>query len=512
MSDEFLFADDVEEHEELHRESWKVLIVDDEPEVHMVTKLAFSDFVFQDKDIEFISAHSGEDAKRMVTEHDDIAVVLLDVVMETDDAGLQVANFIRNDAQNYFTRIILRTGQPGQAPEREVIVNYDINDYKSKTELTAQKLFTVVISALRSYRDIIKVEQSRKGLETIINSSTQLFNLGNMESFMENLRYQLESLLDNQIDVTYLTQNLDDVAKIEQFAAYRFSSNGEGGHQPLEVSLAGQTLSPKHLEVCKRALIAKTPILQDDVIVAHCASNTNTLLVISGLPSSLNKNDRDLVDIFAKNVQAAFEKIQLANKIASHREQTQTGRILECRLNNGRHVRRITLLCERLGVAMGISQDDIDVLSLAVRLHDIGTLVVPEKLLTQSGDLTKGDITEILHQINKEIELLKGAHHPVIKTAAMLAREQHELWDGTGQPNRLVGDQIHLFSRIVALADYYNVLSSSRPDGAVVTQQQIVDGLEAAKGKQLDPDLVDCLIANFDDFELIMLQNPDSLS
>ena len=110
MFDEFLFADDVEESEALQRESWKVLIVDDEPEVHTVTKLAFSDFVFQDKDIEFISAHSGEDAKRIVTEHDDIAVVLLDVVMETDDAGLQVANFIRNDARNYFTRIVLRTG------------------------------------------------------------------------------------------------------------------------------------------------------------------------------------------------------------------------------------------------------------------------------------------------------------------------------------------------------------------------------------------------------------------
>jgi hypothetical protein len=70
-----------------------------------------------------------------------------------------VAEFIRNDMSNHYTHIILRTGQPGQAPERDVIINYDINDYKSKTELTAKKLFTVVIAALRSYRDILLLKK-----------------------------------------------------------------------------------------------------------------------------------------------------------------------------------------------------------------------------------------------------------------------------------------------------------------------------------------------------------------
>lgn len=88
--------------------------------------------------------------------------------MESDDAGLQVAKYIREVAKNNHIRIILRTGQPGQAPERQVIVNYDINDYKSKTELTAQKLFTVVMSSLRSYRDILAIDQSRQGLEKLL--------------------------------------------------------------------------------------------------------------------------------------------------------------------------------------------------------------------------------------------------------------------------------------------------------------------------------------------------------
>lgn len=118
MNDDFLFADDDDENEQEDLGSWKVLIVDDEPEVHAVTKLALNDFSLNGKTLEFVSAYSGEEAKAIFKAHNDIAVVLLDVVMEADDAGLQVADYIRNELDNHFTRIILRTGQPGQAPEK----------------------------------------------------------------------------------------------------------------------------------------------------------------------------------------------------------------------------------------------------------------------------------------------------------------------------------------------------------------------------------------------------------
>lgn len=169
MSNEFLFA-----HEQPGKKTsesnsqqpkWKILIVDDEKEVHAVTRLALMDVTFEGAGLEFLSAHSMSEAKAQIDAHDDLALVLLDVVMETDDAGLQVANYIRQQKGNQRARIILRTGQPGQAPERAVVLNYDINDYKAKTELTSQKLFTSVMSALRSYRDIMQVEQQRLRLE-----------------------------------------------------------------------------------------------------------------------------------------------------------------------------------------------------------------------------------------------------------------------------------------------------------------------------------------------------------
>ncbi len=134
--------------------SWRVLLVDDDEEIHFITKLALKDFVFDGKKLEFTSAFSGQEAKDIFTSQSEFALVLLDVVMEDDDAGLRVARFIRDELKNFSTRIILRTGQPGQAPENKIIIEYDINDYKTKTELTAQKLVSTIVTALRSYRDI----------------------------------------------------------------------------------------------------------------------------------------------------------------------------------------------------------------------------------------------------------------------------------------------------------------------------------------------------------------------
>src|SRR5919201_2868 len=117
----------------------------------------------------------------------DTAAVLLDVIMETDVAGLELVEFIRNEIKNETVRIILRTGQPGQAPERRVIVQYDINDYKAKTELTADKLFTSLTAALRSYQQLERMVQTRRGLEMIIEGAATLYDLKSMQKLAEGV-------------------------------------------------------------------------------------------------------------------------------------------------------------------------------------------------------------------------------------------------------------------------------------------------------------------------------------
>ena len=153
---------------------WHLLIVDDDDEIHTVTRLALSDLLILGRKLVFHHAYSGKAAIEFLKKHQNIAVILLDVVMESDDAGLLVVQQIREQLGMDEVRIVLRTGQPGYAPEESVIKEYDINDYKTKTELTRSKLVTSIISSIRSYQQIRTINQNRLGLQKIINAGANL--------------------------------------------------------------------------------------------------------------------------------------------------------------------------------------------------------------------------------------------------------------------------------------------------------------------------------------------------
>jgi signal transduction histidine kinase/CheY-like chemotaxis protein len=175
---------------------WVIAIIDDDPAVHQGTRFALADYVLHDQGLEILSAYSAEEGRRLLKSRRDIAVILLDVVMESDSAGLDFVDYVRRELRDETVRIILRTGQPGQAPERRVIVGYDINDYKAKTELTADKLFTSLTAALRSYQQLKRLEETRRGLEIIIDAAPKLFDFRSMQRLAEGVLTQMASLLD----------------------------------------------------------------------------------------------------------------------------------------------------------------------------------------------------------------------------------------------------------------------------------------------------------------------------
>ncbi len=149
----------------MFEDKWKVLIVDDEEEVHKLTRLVLSDVQFEGKYLDFYSAKSAREAVDVLKEHSDIALLILDVVMETDNAGLELVHYIRKELKNDIVQIVLRTGQSGRTPEHEIIVEYGINDYKSKVELTNEKLFVSVISSLRAYKQSNSIALLNKQLQ-----------------------------------------------------------------------------------------------------------------------------------------------------------------------------------------------------------------------------------------------------------------------------------------------------------------------------------------------------------
>ncbi|WP_082652407.1 DUF3369 domain-containing protein [Aureimonas sp. AU12] len=174
---------------------WKLLIVDDDQAVHDGTRFALQNFALNGRRLQLIGAHSAAEGFDQLARHPDTAVILLDVVMESDDAGLQLARRIRSELGNELVRIILRTGQPGQAPEHKIVVDYDINDYKAKTELTAERLFTTLTAALRSYDQLRRLDDTRRGLEHIVSASAGLFSEPSLEGLALGVLHQLGALL-----------------------------------------------------------------------------------------------------------------------------------------------------------------------------------------------------------------------------------------------------------------------------------------------------------------------------
>ncbi|MCG8688421.1 MAG: ATP-binding protein [Desulfobacterales bacterium] len=211
---------------------FKLLIVDDENEIHVMTKLVLDDYQYLGKSLEFLSAFSGKEAKEILKTNDDIACCLLDVVMETKDAGLEVARFIREEVNNSKIRIVLRTGQPGKAPEKDIILNYDINDYKEKTELTTQKLFTTITTALRSYNHLVELEEKNQEIQSknirlneeiarriVAESNLTKYNRSlerMIESKTQRLKEALSSLeaAEKQLFITQKAAIISDVSSI----------------------------------------------------------------------------------------------------------------------------------------------------------------------------------------------------------------------------------------------------------------------------------------------------------
>jgi signal transduction histidine kinase len=158
---------------------WKVLVVDDEADIHNITRLVLRFFNFKDRPLQIFDAYSAAEAKAQMITNPDIAIILLDVVMETSDAGLRFVETLREELKLPLPRIILRTGQPGYAPEAEVIRRCDINDYHTKTELTVNRLITVMTASLRAYDSLITIESMRRGLELEVGKRTQELEASN---------------------------------------------------------------------------------------------------------------------------------------------------------------------------------------------------------------------------------------------------------------------------------------------------------------------------------------------
>ncbi len=290
---------------------WHLLIVDDDEEIHTVTRLALSDLLVQGRKLVFHHAYSGRAAIEFLRKNPHIAVILLDVVMESDDAGLLVVQQIREQLGMDEVRIVLRTGQPGYAPEESVIKEYDINDYKTKTELTRSKLVTSIISSIRSYQQIRTINQNRLGLQKIINAGANLLEQHSLHEFSEGVVTQISSLIGLHAEGVLCAQIEDDGSTSENVYVL-----GAAGHYAPFIKCKLERLGNERIiQQILLCLAERRHIFTafDTVLYLGNAEHSAAVYIETNRP--IEDFDRQLIEVFLSNISVGYENVTLFQQL-----------------------------------------------------------------------------------------------------------------------------------------------------------------------------------------------------
>lgn len=489
---------------------WKVMIVDDEPGVHQVTLLALTNFEFDGRPLQFLHAHSVTEARHLLSTEKDIALLLVDVVMETEHAGLDLVHYLRKELKNSLSRVVLRTGQPGQAPERTVIRQYDINDYKEKTELTAQKLFSTVFTSLRSYRDLAALEANRRGLEEVIRASGAVFQIAKLGNFIHGVLEQLLAVLYLGKDSLYLEC---DCVALESRANRLSVVAATGGYASLVGQNPAQCLEPEVFDNVSRVLEHKQSVVSGNVYIGYFCPRTGRedVIYVSGT-RPLSSDDANLIELFLRNVSIAYENALLREEIeGTQRDMVYLlGEAVETRSREtGQHVRRVAEYCKLIAEGLGLGERVAEILHTAAPLHDFGKIAIPDYILHKPDKLTAEEwVVMQSHALIGE-ELLIKSDREILRAAAVLSGQHHERWDGNGYPRKLAGEGIHIYGRIGAVADVFDALAGRRCYKDPWPIAQILDYLRKERGQQFDPAIVDWVLMNADKMVAILERYPD---
>ena len=298
---------------EPNRERWRVLIVDDDADVHHATELAMQGLVIEGRPLEFLHATSAAGARELISHESDLAVALLDVVMEQEDTGLQLVRFIRDDPGRAALRIVLRTGQPGYAPEIETVRTLDINDYKTKSELTRTRLYTVLTAAIRSYRQIRELQASRRGLQQVIDGSTALSQYRTLPRYAEGALEQLCTLFESLPQGLVVVRHRADPPGMARIVA------AMGQHAGLLGAVLDTVARPELRESLERCLAGGLQQLNGRELLLHFElANHRVLAVYAELQRPVDPREEPLLLTFAATLAVGFDNVAMYGQLLDH--------------------------------------------------------------------------------------------------------------------------------------------------------------------------------------------------
>jgi response regulator RpfG family c-di-GMP phosphodiesterase len=492
------------------QQPWKILVVDDEKGLHAVTHLVLRKMQYAGQAIELISAYSAQEAEDIIKVTPNIAVAIIDVVMEHDQAGLDLVKMIRNQYGMKQVRIILRTGNPGMAPEREVIQHFEIDDYRDKTDLTADRLYAVVYTALRSYHSLKTIDETSRGLEQIILSTGAVPEDQNDHSAL------CVALLKNLQEVNVLSDcplRLGDVMGIYSTPTKPIIAMSTGTY----AAFAGHTLdhiADEDLRHLLESHVSSKAIYLGErgVLLGMTLPDQQYLALWIASEGLLPPHVTYLIHLLLERFNSNLVHNHLRNEILEAQRQALNTlcEAVEMRSKEtGMHIHRMAAYSKLLAQLYGLPSDQLNLIEAAAPLHDIGKVAIPDSILNKPGRLTDDEMDTMRTHAQSGFDLLGRSNSKMLVTGAEVALTHHERWDGTGYPNGLKGHDIPLFGRIVNVADVFDALMSRRVYKEPFPIDKTIQIMSDLSGQAFDPALIDLLVKNKDQFSAIFEQNPD---
>jgi len=355
-------------------------------------------------------------------------------------------------------------------------------------------------ATLRSYRDIITLEKSRKGLEKLIVASRGISSRGALAEFIRVTVEQLTNLLNIE-ETTIFSCKVTGYVLLEQCLEVYSPEN------PLGSSCINVTELPDgKRDIILSAISEQKNIFKKDRFVMYCSNNSQIVLFFAQINQVLSGLDIRLLNIFTENLIVTLENIQLNETITESQKEMvyRLGEVVESRSNEtGNHVKRMAHYSELLALLVGLDTTEAELIKTASPMHDIGKIAIPDAILTKPGKLTPEEWKIVKTHPERGYEILEHSSLIVMSISAIIALTHHERWDGSGYPKGLKGTDIHLYGRITAIADVFDALGSERCYKKAWPLDKIISLFKRETGKHFDPLLTELFLDNLDKFLVI---------
>lgn len=484
---------------------YKVMIADDDEQVHKVTKMILRDFHYNNRSLEFIDTFSAAQTIEALKIHDDVAILFLDVVMEKNNSGFEVIEFLRESQQNYLARIILRTGQPGEAPEEEVIRNYDINDYLLKSELTSKRLFTSLYSSVRSYRDLLMLNRNQKGLQKIIKMSSELFNKNSLDDFLVTIMEQISTLTDDSSDMIYLRNEEFKNGFVSMCQSSKSKIVAATGSYKKHMGMDIEDIPELFfiLEHLKQPESENDSLIRkiDRGILVYGKENvtSNNIIFLEGPKEAFDFN---MINLFLTHFSITLDNFILNNLVSDTQKEIlyALAETVEAQSEDtGTHIERISKMMYEFALILHMSYQEAEMIRLASTMHDLGKIAVPDAVLKKPAKLNPEEFEIIKTHCDQGYRILSRSQLPVMKMAAEIALSHHEKFDGSGYPKGMAGKSIPTSARMMAIVDVFDALTHKRVYKEAFDVDYAVEVLNEGKDRHFDGQLVDVFINRLDE-------------